>query len=596
MKKIIFVAISLACLAYTAGAQTMMDALNVCQNNYYGTARTIGLGNAVTAVGGDLGSVGINPAGSAVAGYSQITLTPGITISSTSSAYAPSYADYYGARPSNPLPENQVFGAVSRSTRTRFNLPNVGLMMRFDTGRNYGLRAVTFGVVSNGTSNFTDEAAAGGINSGTSITGAFAAFATTNGNGRGNMMPGNILAVSSPFNTDFYWNYVAAYWGGLINYNRDAETYFGSAETVAFDGGRYDYFVKGELRQRHATQALGSKNDIVFNVGFDINDNVFVGINLGLPAMNYRFNQNFYESAYSDPLTDFVVYPEYIGSDGKYVKEGPNTFEQAKYQYAYNSSATGIYGKIGVIVLPTDNLRVGAAVQTPTAYTVREIWQVHEDCLFGDGTHHNSNSPEGNYRYRLRGPYSINAGLAYTFGSSAMLSVDYEMADFSIMQYRDESGRDDNNFYRVNRLNRLFCGVAHSVRAGVEVKPMPFLALRLGGAFRTDPTCHYKDLSGVDVDAYIYDRYFDQFESGYYQISSRRYFNNDNVWAISGGLGFISAGSFFADLAVRRTSYPATYTEPYAGYIDGPEVTVYSPSIRSMRRLWDVMLTLGWRF
>jgi hypothetical protein len=48
----------------------MYDGLTFSQNNYYGTARSIGMGNAMTAVGGDLGSIGINPAGSAVYNFS----------------------------------------------------------------------------------------------------------------------------------------------------------------------------------------------------------------------------------------------------------------------------------------------------------------------------------------------------------------------------------------------------------------------------------------------------------------------------------------------------------------------------------------------
>ena len=67
MKKILF-SLALITAAFSAGAQTMYDAINYSRDNYYGTARTIGLGNAVTAIGGDLGTISINPAGSAVAG------------------------------------------------------------------------------------------------------------------------------------------------------------------------------------------------------------------------------------------------------------------------------------------------------------------------------------------------------------------------------------------------------------------------------------------------------------------------------------------------------------------------------------------------
>ena len=49
-------------------AQDWQDARYFTENNYLGTARTLGMGNAVTAIGGDPGAVGFNPAGSAVAG------------------------------------------------------------------------------------------------------------------------------------------------------------------------------------------------------------------------------------------------------------------------------------------------------------------------------------------------------------------------------------------------------------------------------------------------------------------------------------------------------------------------------------------------
>ena len=75
MKKLL-ISISLLGCCLAAGAQNMYDAINLSEVNYFGTARSMALGNAVTAVGGDLGTVNINPAGSAVAGYSQFTISP----------------------------------------------------------------------------------------------------------------------------------------------------------------------------------------------------------------------------------------------------------------------------------------------------------------------------------------------------------------------------------------------------------------------------------------------------------------------------------------------------------------------------------------
>ena len=53
MKKLL-ISISLLGCCLAAGAQNMYDAINLSEVNYFGTARSMALGNAVTAVGGDL--------------------------------------------------------------------------------------------------------------------------------------------------------------------------------------------------------------------------------------------------------------------------------------------------------------------------------------------------------------------------------------------------------------------------------------------------------------------------------------------------------------------------------------------------------------
>ena len=137
MKKIIISAGLFLAAAAFAGAQNMYDAINFSQNNYFGTARSMALGNAVTALGGDLGSVGINPAGSAVAPYGQFVITPGLTVSSVSSAYSPEGERGYGLN--------------NDAVKTRMNLPNIGMSFNFETGNRYGLRSVSMAVMANQT-------------------------------------------------------------------------------------------------------------------------------------------------------------------------------------------------------------------------------------------------------------------------------------------------------------------------------------------------------------------------------------------------------------------------------------------------------------
>ena len=128
MKKAIF--LLAACgITLSAGGQTMYNALDFSENNYYGTARTVAMGNAFTALGGDIGGLTINPAGSAVAGYSQITITPSLNIA-VNTAQGTAYNG-----------EANGFERRMRNSATRFTLPNVGVSLNFDTHRTRGLKA-----------------------------------------------------------------------------------------------------------------------------------------------------------------------------------------------------------------------------------------------------------------------------------------------------------------------------------------------------------------------------------------------------------------------------------------------------------------------
>ena len=164
MKKI-FASVFLLSLALGAGAQGLQDALDFAGNDYLGTARSVGMGNAMTAVGGDLGSLTFNPAGSAVAGYSQFTLTPGLTVSSVVGQGTYSGGAPYGF-------EDKV-----KTPSTRMNLPNFGGMIVYDTRRSRGLRRVSFGLVGNITRDYNYRVRASGTNDETTLAGSLASQA-----------------------------------------------------------------------------------------------------------------------------------------------------------------------------------------------------------------------------------------------------------------------------------------------------------------------------------------------------------------------------------------------------------------------------------
>ena len=198
MKKIILFTLATT-LSLAASAQSWEDALQLSDYLYGGTARSVAMGNAFTAVGGDLGSIGINPAGSAITGYSQMSLTTGLSISS---AYATS-AD-----------RDVAFGDRVQTVYTRFKMPNIGFVLNFDTGSRSGVKRFSIGFVSNSTNDYTSRMYATGINSSNSFCGAVASSAEG--------YPEDVLAGSNRnidwWNLDSYTSTYGLDWRDMVAY------------------------------------------------------------------------------------------------------------------------------------------------------------------------------------------------------------------------------------------------------------------------------------------------------------------------------------------------------------------------------------------
>jgi len=552
MKKSITI-LALLLTLMSAKAQSMYDGIAFSENNYYGTARSMGLGNAVTALGGDLGMIGINPAGSAVSSHSQFAVTPGVGINCADAAYTPVRGEDYTS--------------FQGETRARFALPNAGLCLNFNTGHEYGLRSVHFAITANRTNQYLNSTNVKGINTSTSVLGAFAEEANYQN------MPTNIM-WNSPWSSGYSWNAIAAYGSNGIGYTPTYGKYVGSTQPE--DGGLLPS--GGSLDQYSSREFLGSKTDLVVNFGFNISDELFLGANLGIPILSYSYREILDEQA-REPM----AFPVNVSGIDTYF----NTFN---YTYTYNAGGAGVYGKFGVIYLPFNGLRVGAAFQTPSLLSVTERWSVYDETYFTNREASASCGPSapGESDYNITTPYEMNVGVAYTFGSLALLSVDYEFMDYGIMNFKsrgDSRGLVQSVYDLLNRTIRLFSGFSHSVRVGGEVNVSGNVALRAGFSMLTSPEKYYT-IDGETVTAANYDpsrHKVDKNKAQYFDFSKYAY----NI-----GVGYKSNGSFFADLAGRLTTYPATYFSPYADYLQ----EVNSPEVRLTRKLFDIALTVGWRF
>ena len=542
MRKTVLI-IMMAFAAVCSYAQTAYDALLFSENNYEGTARTVAMGNAFTALGGDLGSVTINPAGSAVAGYSQITITPSLTFSASTTQGVSPYTDG-----SLPYFENRM-----KSSITRFSTPNLGVTLHFDTHRTSGLKSVTVGFLMNKSAGWDEDVYASGTNHSTSFMGAMAYEATVNG------YSGSELGDPNAFD-HMPWKPVVGYQSGMISTFGGYDDQFVGASEVIYDNG--EVAIGGPLSQSYSRNVQGGKYDYVFNIGADISDFIYLGANLGISSFDYVYDELFKESAI-DP-SDFQI--DMANGDRMY-------FKDMNYRYSYSATGTGYYSKFGVIVTPGYGFRFGAAIQTPTVNNITEEWQMSGETSYTDtGYNGYTTSPYGSGSYRMVSPFRANLGLAYTLGQLGVLSADYEMCDYGQMRYQT-NGVDRDYFEEVNRDIRERFGTSHIFRIGAEIKPFSGIAVRAG--YRAATSSEKYDSWGEEIPGTL----------------------TQNV---SFGLGYSSKKSFFADLAVRKTILADEYYMPYADYMydnDGYVIeSAYAPEILNKRSLWKVLLTFGWRF
>ena len=540
-------------------AQTMYDALRFSENNYEGTARTMAMGNAFTALGGDLGGITINPAGSAVAGYSQITITPGVNISVNNAG-------------GTPLPGETTplgFGKSMKNSWARFNIPNYGVSLNFDTHRTKGIKNISIGFIANTTNRFQESLMTSGINNNTSITGALAV-------GAGGFNS-SILQDPNAYYNGGHWSYITAIQSGMISpLTGSSEEYIGASEFLSDNG---DIFVPGPLDQSYQRQTSGFKYDYVINLGFNISDFVYVGANLGITSFNYDSALRYIERA-----VDPADFENVFNVDGQDVT---TYFNDMIYDYRYSATGVGIYGKFGVIVTPMKNLRLGAAIQTPTSTTISENWSESGSTTFDNPEFNaSSESPVGEFKYKLISPFRANFGAAWTFGTFGLISLDYEICDYSAMKFKEMNSMQSGEFEYQNADIKDFMGTSHMLRAGIELKPVPQFAIRAGYGLTTHPQ---KGINAYGDSKYIWEM-----------------FPNTMTHKGSFGLGYSSNGSFFADVACSYTKYADEYIWPYSIAYDGAEdcpVTpqgdyndYLAPEILHKRSLWNIMLTIGFRF
>ena len=225
-----------------------------------------------------------------------------------------------------------------------------------------------------------------------------------------------------------------------------------------------------------------------FNVsgGFNMQNKVYFGFTLGIVELEHTKSVYYGESYYNNGL-DLDASGNVIGIGQTLPSDVPLLYTD--YTQRVATSGVGVNLKAGVIYRPTSSLRLGIAFHTPSAMIVDRRYQGQMFVKGFDVPNNKYVESDQTVQYtdELRStceyytPPRLLLGASYTFGQMAIVSVDYEHTWYNGMALDMNAGHVAKNGYK-EAIRNSFKG-ANTLRAGVEMRPLPMLSLRAGYAY-----------------------------------------------------------------------------------------------------------------
>lgn len=434
-RKMMMSALMLGMTTILVHAQTQYDAERFTASDLNGTARFVGMGGAMGALGGDISTMGTNPAGIGLFRRNDVSATLSLMDTKV---------------------ETDFQSVKGKDNRSRLSFDQAGIVISNKFGNETSLRYVNFGVNYRKQRNFNKSMTMFGDLLGMSLTDQVAWMANTDVYGR--FMPISIADYEQIYNEldgDYYssqlwedvsWLTVLGMQGGLIG-----------PEGVDGNGDFYYIGMPG-YEVQYESREKGGVNAFDFNLSANINEQVYLGMTVGFHDVNYD------RSSYYSEVGEFM---------------GDETFYQL--ENSFKTEGTGVDAKFGIIVRPIEEsaFRFGLAVHTPTYYKLSDR---HSAKLTSSLDDYWGRTDVAEIDYELQTPWKFNFSLGHTIGTSVALGAEYEYADYSSVKLRYDDGVDmeeENDW-----ISEDLKGV-HTFRLGVEAKLIPEFSVRAGYNYST---------------------------------------------------------------------------------------------------------------
>ena len=533
----------LAGMVSAAGAQNQYDVARILNDDLNGTARFVGMGGAMSALGADISTIGTNPAGIGLFRGNDISLSFGFN---------------------NNQAKADMNGSTATEKRTKASFDQAGIVWSSKIGNKTDLRYVNFAFNYHKRANFNRQFSAGGnASNGLSLTHVMADMLWRAGDAAGTYYNtetdfANLYDAQNPYTDTYYYGtpYLAAL-GARTNLVTPRLQSATDPTIIGMDG--WD-----AASNQYYTREEGGIDEYDFNVAFNVKDRYYFGITLGV----YNLDYNRY-SSYGETLT---------AHSEEQLERGYFTLNNF-----YSLEGSGVDLKLGAIIRPFEYspFRIGLAIHTPIWYSLTEhhTGDLTSNVPTTDPKEMISErenlvdylQPEYIWDYRLTTPWRFNVSMGTIVGGIMALDAEYEYAKYSSAQLDDVDGYQ---LSATNAVSETLKGV-HTFRAGMETKLTSAFSLRAGYNFRSAPIQEdaFKNIPATDETR-----------------TDAEYLNLKSQQAVTVGLGW-RGKLFYADLAYKYDFYKADF------YAFGAEQIDLTPSVTKVNNdRHQLLFTLGVHF
>lgn len=548
MKKRLFSIGMLAMAAVAAVAQTQYDAARFSGCELNGTARFVGMGGAMSALGADISVIGTNPAGIGLFRSHDLSLSFGFNKNVTNS---------------------NLGGTEVKDERTRASFDQLGFVYSTKIGNKTDLRYFNIGFNYHKMANFNRQFSSRGNLNGSSLSWQMQDMMLGTGAYQNQASYDALLDAENPYTSSAY--YGTPFLGsmgvrtGLVD---DVTGNDGSFGMMGWNGASGDYYSREE----------GGINAYDFNLSFNVQDRFYFGATLGVYDVNYSRYSSYYETVLDDK-----------GNDN-------GSFQLNNW---FTTDGAGLDLKLGVIVRPMEYspFRIGFAVHTPIWYSLNDRYTatLGTDILaFPEKYTENLSdyyAPDASYllEYQLATPWKFNVSMGTTFSNVLAVDAEYEFANYAKARYKDAGGYD---LAAANGAVDKYLKNVHTFRIGMEAKFTPQFSFRAGYNYVTSPIAdnsarYVPNLSTNKAD-YIW---FDETRTDpeYHNLKARN--------TLTLGLGY--RGKFmYADVAYKYDFYKSDFYmfDDYRFSNDGNSIVSRNSAAAVNHDRHQLLLTLGVKF